>query len=246
MHLSEIVSILEYIAPPENAADFDTHRIGLNLNLDNDIQKIAVALDVTDNVLNIAASLGADLLITHHTLMFHAVHSISKNLAATLQIALNNQISLYSMHTNYDRAQNGINHSLAKRLELKNIKILDIGLIGEVEKCSSEKLAQKVAQKLNTHVIYVGNRNDISKVMVLGGSGFNNNFLEIAIDNKADAYISSELKHDIIRSRGDMVLIDATHYATEIPGMEDLCLQLSQILDLEVIFIDDNPCINII
>lgn len=246
MHLSTVISVLEQIAPPENAAEFDTGRIGLNLNLNNDIQKIAVALDTTDHVLNIAASLDADLLITHHTLIFHAVHSISLNLSTTLKIALDNQISLYSMHTNYDKAVNGINDSLAKRLELKKIEILDTGRIGEVEMCSATDLARIVAAKLKTHVVYVGEKNDIKRVMVLGGSGFNNDFMQIAHDKKVDAYISSELKHDVIRSRGELVLIDATHYATENPGMEDLCLQLSKLLDLEVVFIDDNPHIKVI
>src|SRR6056297_373649 len=103
MELSEIVKILEGIAPPELAEDFDIGRIGLTLDLDNDVKRIAVALDPTKYVLERAAQIGADLLITHHTLIFHSVNLISKELADLLKIALDNGISLYSMHTNYDR-----------------------------------------------------------------------------------------------------------------------------------------------
>lgn len=246
MHLSKIVPVLEKIAPPELAADFDIGRIGLNLDLDNDIKKIAVALDPTDYVLNRASEIDADLLITHHTLIFDPVNSISKNLATSLQIALDNRISLYSMHTNFDRAKGGINDILAKRLGLSNVQELEMGRIGEVPLCSTETLANHVSKSLNTHVLYVGERDDIKRVMVFGGSGFRNEYLEIAKEHGVEAFISSELKHDVIRSREELTLIDATHYATENPGMEELCPRLADLLGLDVEFIHHNPFIRVI
>jgi len=80
MELKKIVEILEEIAPPELAEDFDEGRIGLILNLENDVKKIAVALDANTYVLGKAAEIGADLLITHHTLIFRPVNIISKPL----------------------------------------------------------------------------------------------------------------------------------------------------------------------
>ncbi|MBN2110379.1 MAG: Nif3-like dinuclear metal center hexameric protein [Methanosarcinaceae archaeon] len=243
MKLSDVVSTLEEIAPPELAEDFDTGRIGLNLDLENDVRKIAVALDPTEYVLKRASEIGADLLVTHHPLIFHAVNSISRPLADTLKIALDNGISLYSMHTNYDRAEGGINDVLARRIGLSDIEEIDIGRIGTISPCSAGTFANHVAKSLDTHVLFTGKKEEISKVMVFGGSGFKSEFLKVAKEHNADAYVSAELRHDIIRSWEDILLVDATHYATENPGMEELCPRLEDRLGLDVEFIDHNPFI---
>lgn len=246
MQLSDVIKVLEDIAPPELAEDFDIGRIGLNLDLQNDIRKIAVALDPTEYVLNRAAMIDADMLITHHTLIFHAVHCIDKKLADCLKIALDNEISLYSMHTNFDKAKGGINDALANRLGLSDIKETPIGRVGSIAPCSVETFVNHVSKSLGTHIQFTGNVDEIKKAMVFGGSGFRSEYIETARDFGADAYVSSELKHDIIRSFDDMLLVDATHYATENPGMQDLCPVLAERLGLDVEFIDHDPRIRTI
>lgn len=238
MELIKVVEILEEIAPPELADDFDEGRIGLILNLENSIDRIAVALDSSSYVLKKAAEMRANLLVTHHTLIFHPINKVSKSLAESLRLALDNGISLYSMHTNYDRAEGGINDVLAAKLGLRNIETVEIGRIGEVEPCASAELASHVSETLQTPVIYAGEKEGIRRVMVVGGSGFSTEFLEIARENRVDAFISSELKHNILREYEDLCLIDATHYATENPGMEALCSRLREIPELEVEFIE--------
>ncbi len=245
MKISTILPVLEQIAPLELAEDFDEGKIGAILNLDNNIEKIAVALDPTDYVLNRAADIGADMLITHHTLIFHPITIVTKPLADSLKIALDNNISLYSMHTNYDKVQGGVNDVLADKLGLVNVVELELGRIGEVPTCSTDSFAKHVSKSLDTHVQYVGDRDDISRVMVIGGSGFRPGYLDIARENKVDAFVSGELKHDVIRARGDISLIDATHYATENPAMEHLCKRLLDMLDVDVEFIDHDPFINV-
>lgn len=246
MKLSDVVTVLEEIAPPELAEEFDLGRIGLTLDLDNDVHKIAVALDPTKEVLELAAKSGADLLVTHHTLIFHPLNRIDRTLADILKIAIDNNISLYSMHTNFDKAKGGINDALAKRIGLSNIADIGIGRLGTVNPCSAERFVNHIARSLKTHVVYTGKKEEVSKVMVFGGSGFRDTYLAIAKAHGADAYVSAELKHDIIRSWGDMLLIDAGHYATENPGMQDLCPVLEEKLGLEVEFIEHDPDIRIL
>jgi dinuclear metal center YbgI/SA1388 family protein len=238
MELERVVEILEQIAPLELADDFDGGKIGLILGLENDIKKIAVALDVNLYVLKKAAEMKADLLITHHTLIFYPINKISKSLASSLKLAFEIGISLYTMHTNYDREKEGINGALAAKIGLKNCETADIGRIGEVESCSSAELASYISECLKTPVAYTGQREGIKRVMVIGGSGFKSEFLEIGRANGIDAFISSELKHEVLRAYEDICLIDATHYATESPGMEALCLRLRELLEIEVVFIE--------
>ncbi len=240
MNLKDLIHILESIAPPSLAEDFDTGRIGLVLDRGADVWKIAVALDPTDHVLREAARLGANLLITHHTLIFDPVNLISKRLSDTLKIAIDNDISIYTMHTNYDKAGGGVNDVLAELLGLSNITPLALGRVGEIEPMSTKELAALISEKLDTHVRYVGD-SEISKVMVVGGSGFRREHIDIALEKGADALVSGELRHDALRYAGQLCLFDATHYATEAPAMERLCGRLP----IESIFIDDKPPVRV-
>jgi len=240
MQLKVIIPLLESIAPPTLAEDFDNGRIGLVLDRGNDINKIAVALDPTDLVLKEAARIGADLLITHHTLIFDPVNLISKRLSDTLKIAIDNDISIYTMHTNYDKAEGGVNDVLAGLLGLKNIIPLPLGRIGEIEPMQAPGFASFLAKKLNTHVQYLGD-GGIRKVMVIGGSGFRREYIDIAIENGADALVSGEMRHDAIRYADGLCLFDATHYATEAPAMRKLCNRLPA----ESVFIEDKPPVRI-
>jgi dinuclear metal center YbgI/SA1388 family protein len=236
MNLKEIILLLESIAPPTLAEDFDKGRIGLVLDRRNDIQKIAVALDPTDLVLEESARIGADLLIIHHTLIFDPINFISKRLSDTLKIAIDNDISIYTMHTNFDKADGGVNDVLAELLGLKNIIPLPLGRIGEIEPMETPEFASFIAKKLDTHVQYLGDV-EIRKVVVIGGSGFRREYIDIAIENDADALVSGEMRHDAIRYADGLCLFDATHYATEAPAMRKLC----QRLPVESVFIEDKP-----
>ena len=240
MNLKDLIPLLESIAPPSLAEDFDTGRIGLVLDRGADVRKIAVALDPTDNVLKEAARLGANLLVTHHTLIFDPVNLISKKLSDTLKTAIDNDISIYTMHTNYDKAEGGVNDVLAELLGLNNITPLALGRIGEITPMSAKELAAFVSDKLDTHVQYVGN-SEIRKVMVVGGSGFRREYIDIALEHGADALVSGELRHDAIRYAGELCLFDATHYATEAPAMKRLCEQLP----IESVFIEDKPAVRV-
>lgn len=241
MRLSEIITVLERIAPPELADESDAGRIGLVLDRGNRINKIATSLDVTDYVLEEAARANAGLLVAHHTPIYEPVNRLSKNLADTLKIALDNEISIYVLHTNYDRAQGGVNDVLAALLGLREIRSADMGRIGEVEPTDTAALAEFTARRLGTHIRYAGDH-DIEKVMVLGGSGLRREYIEYALDMGADALVSGELRHDVLPYARDISLIDATHYATENPAMEELTRRLP----IDSVFIDSRPHIRVI
>lgn len=244
MKPEQLIEILEKIAPPELAEDYDRTRIGLVLDLFSDtasVSKIAVCLDVTEKVLRDAAAFGADMLICHHNPLFHPASKISRPLAKRLKIAFENDISIYCMHTNYDRAEGGINDALARELGLTDIERTPSGLCGCIGTMSAVDFAAHVSRKLFTGLTFVGDK-DVSKVMVCGGSGFNSAFLRTAVECGVDAFVSAELKHsDVLRERGDMVLIDAGHYPTENPGMRKLAHDLESICtDVSVLFIEDD------
>ena len=247
MKQEELIQLLEQMAPPDIADSFDEGRIGMIIDLlytkNRQVNKIAVALDVTTAVLKKAAAFEADILICHHTPLFHPVTAIPETLAKRMKIIFDNNISVYAMHTNYDHAEGGVNAVLADMLGLKDQIMTDFGIIGMIEQTPADVFAKNVSDKLNAPLVYAGD-NPIQKVMICGGSCFNRHAMSVAREHKVDAFLSSEMKHsDVLRERGDMTIIDAGHYATENPAMRVLAEKLGKELagQAEVLFIDDDP-----
>ena len=212
---------LKQSLPPHFQKILIMEKSGLFLTEAATSRKIAVALDPTDLVLKEAARMGADLLITHHTLIFDPINLISKRLSDTLKIAIENDISIYTMHTNYDKADGGVNDVLAELLDLNHIINLPLGRIGEIQPMKAHEFASFIARRLDTHVQYKGD-GDVKKVMVVGGSGFRREYIDAAIENGVDALVSGEMRHDAQRYADGLCLFDATHYATEAPWMRNV------------------------
>jgi dinuclear metal center YbgI/SA1388 family protein len=233
MDLDSLIESLEVIAPPELADPIDEGRIGLVSRGRKEVNSIAVALDPTENVIGRAVQSGADILITHHTLIWDPITKIPLRIQRQLSLILKNDLSFYVMHTNYDAAPEGVNDVLAKLVGLQHIRPFGIGRIGTIEPISTVGFVRHVAQKLGTRIQFIGER-IINKVAVIGGGGFD--ATEEAISAGADALLSAELKHAAIRcAEGRLSLIDATHYATEAPAMKALAQRLGGK------FIDDWP-----
>ncbi len=111
-----------------------------------------------------------------------------------------------------------------------------MGRIGEIEPMKAPAFAAFIAKKLDTHVQYKED-GQIKKVMVVGGSGFRREYIDIAFENEVDALVSGEMRHDAIRYAQGLCLFDATHYATEAPAMRKLCERLPE----GSVFIEDKP-----
>jgi dinuclear metal center YbgI/SA1388 family protein len=234
MKLDSLVKQLERIAPLELASPLDEGKIGLILRGSETIDGIAVALDPTLKVIKQAIDNKADILITHHTLIWTPLTNIPANIHKQLKLALENELSLYVLHTNYDVAQGGINDVLADVLALKDVYGIGIARMGNVEPINTADFANFVSKKLRSRVQYIGD-NKIEKVVVVGGSGFGD-VIDAAIESGADALVSAELKHSIMRrAEGQISLIDGTHYGTEAPAMKALAERLN------AEFIDDPP-----
>jgi dinuclear metal center YbgI/SA1388 family protein len=244
MELSELIRTLEEIAPPELAEEMDHGKIGLIVPGTRDIKKVATALDPTPYVIKRAAESKADMLIVHHTLIWNPVATIDRELAGSLKLLLENRMSLYSMHTNFDRAPGGVNDTLAALLGMTSVVSIDLSCAGMVEKQSLSSFAAAAAKALHTDVEVVGDPDkEVRTIVSSAGSGFRE-ALAVAKRLNADVLLSSELKHDVIRDLGDIALIAAPHYFTEAPAMKKLAEQLEAVVPAE--FIDDPPEIRVI
>ena len=124
--LKEIINILEAFAPPHLAESWDN--VGLMIgNMSCDVQKVLCALDLNQEVIEEAIHLGVTCIVTHHPFLFKPIRSIDLESmqGQMIEKLIRHGISVYSMHTNYDITEGGLNDYLANQLGLKHIQILD-------------------------------------------------------------------------------------------------------------------------
>ncbi len=126
MRIKEIIQLIEQVAPLPLQEEFDNS--GLQAGDPNrEITGALLAIDVTENVMDEAISLGCNLVISHHPLAFRPFKSLTgRNYVERCIIkAIKHDIVVYAAHTNLDNAWNGVNFKLAEKLELQNVKILE-------------------------------------------------------------------------------------------------------------------------
>ncbi len=196
-------------------------------SLEKEVNKVLVCLDIDANVIDIAREKNIDLIITHHPVIFNSIKVIEADNIVYKLIQLN--ISVISAHTNIDFARGGINDILGELFEIQNPKTLIsdilntqdkmIGIVGELEKqITAQEMIENIKEKLNINYIKMSNidlEKNIKKIAICGGAG--GDFIENAIKQNCDMYITADLKHNhyIDNIGKDIILIDAGHYNTE-------------------------------
>ena len=230
----DYINALEQIAPPELKESWDN--VGLMVGDEQDrVTGVLFALDMTDEVLKEAQSLGCNLIVTHHPLIFQSLKSITWQRQPKLMQLIRSGMNVYSMHTNLDSAVDGVNAKLAECFDLQDVQVLcsqeetGLGRIGRLpEKMSLEEFLTCVKNVLNVKYIrYVGDlEREIRTVAVLGGAGAD--YLPDAIREGADVLLTSEIKHHIglMAKEEGIALIDAGHFETEVIVLESLLERL--------------------
>lgn len=208
------------IAPFGNALSFDN--VGLLVgNKEREVSKVLLALDITRDVCAEASSLGAELIISHHPIIFKPLKSIQFDSA--LADLVTNKISAICAHTNLDVAPRGVNFQLASKLGLKRLSALTyeeekpMGLVGYLDaEMSATEFVEFVKKSLDCSAVRHTSINDrIKKVAVCSGSG--GSFIGEAHAHSADAFVVGEIKHsDILKANALGVnIIDTGHYKSE-------------------------------
>lgn len=126
MKIKSLIKKLEKNFPKNIAESWDN--VGLLVgNESREITKVQVSLDATEEVIDHAIEVGANLIITHHPIIFSGIKNVtSKNLMGRKLLKLiENKIAVYSMHTNLDSAESGLNQYICEKLGIKTSKILD-------------------------------------------------------------------------------------------------------------------------
>ena len=235
MLCKEIVQVIEAAYPREAALDFDN--VGLLAGrAEKEVKRVYVALDATDAVIDRAVEAGADMLITHHPLIFSPLKKVTDEDFISRRVVklIQNDISYYAMHTNYDVL--GMAKLAEKILDIRNTEVLDItmekdgktegiGRIGELERpMTLEECCVYVKHRLNLGSLKVFGdmQAEVSRLAIFPGSG--KTAVAAAIAKGADVLVTGDIGHhdglDAVEQ--GLCVIDAGHYGTEYIFIEDM------------------------
>jgi len=234
VQINRIINFIEEMAPLETAESYDN--TGLILNAHNrEIERIYLCLDITKRTVNEAISEQADLIISHHPILFDSIQSIDIKTESDTKLInlIKNEISVYSAHTNFDSAHNGLNYYLSKLIGLRitneeitygackdktydNIHLN--GRIGEIEKKSGKLYIEYVLKVLGgIRGRVVGNTEKSVKKIHISTGTYDPKFEELR-KNSIDLIITGEVKyHDLLELRDmDILTLELGHFASEI------------------------------
>lgn len=237
-NVADVVKAMKALAPVELAENWDN--VGLLIgNPEREIHKIIVMLDLDKQGFEEALDVGADMIITHHPVIMTSLTSITDPVILGI---IENKISVCSMHTNLDSADEGVNQVLAETLGLSDIEPIDFdgvfGRTGNVDECTLSELIQSVKLALDVDCVrYVGSkRNIVRKVALLGGAGAD--FIPNAKMAGCDVYITADVKYHQAQMADKLGInvIDAGHFETENPVIYKIARYLRNCFeDAEVI-----------
>ena len=238
--VSEILQYIEVLAPRSMKMDWDN--VGLLCgDPQQEVTKILVALDPFEDVAREAAETDAQLIVTHHPLIFQPAGSVTEetSVGRTIRYLVKHDISAINAHTNLDQAPGGVNDVLAAVLGLTDVEVVapegnDVygrpwGLLrkGHVERQSLIRFLSTVKDHLDCPGLrYVDGGKQVETVAVGGGACASE--LMDACRAGCDTFVTSDVKYNQFWDAYDlhMNLIDAGHFYTENP----VCFRLARSL----------------
>lgn len=220
----DITEAVERIAPLRYKEDYDNPGLQVGF-FDSPVSKVLVCLDVTEAVIDEAISLGCQMIVSHHPLLYRPVGQVSDLdfVQRCIVKAVKNDINIYSAHTNLDNARGGVNWTIGGRIGLQDIEWLSpkdgtcgSGAIGTLaEPMSDEAFALKVKEAFKVeclqHNAFCGR--EIRRVAVCGGSG--SSLLREAVAAGADCYLTGEFHYHDWFGREDILMLHLGHYQSE-------------------------------
>ncbi len=235
----EVMEVLENAYPKHAALEWDN--VGLLVGrTEKEVKKVYIALDATDEVIEEAILSGADMLITHHPLLFSPLKKITDEyfIGSRVVKLLQHDISYYAMHTNYDVL--GMAELSGKLLGLQDVKVFEvtdyennigIGRVGTLEHDMTVRecceLVKQVFQIPNVKV-FGSIKQQVKRVAISPGSG--KKMTTVAVKHGADVLITGDIDHHegIDAVAQGVTIIDAGHYGLEHIFIQDMVKYINE------------------
>lgn len=230
--VKDIYDFVNEIAPFDRQESWDNSGLLVGDSAQQ-VETLAVALDITPEAVHQAEKEGAQLFVSHHPVIFHAQKQFPAQEPAYLLARAG--MSAVCAHTCLDVAQGGVNDVLAEKLGLSAVKPVPFGegapllRIGAVQPMDTPTLAGEVSRRLKAavRVASADAGRLITRVAVCGGAGAD--LMAQAKAAGADAYVTGDANHHefLDALQMELTLLAAGHYETENPVVGVLARRLS-------------------
>ncbi|MBR1575528.1 MAG: Nif3-like dinuclear metal center hexameric protein [Bacteroidales bacterium] len=233
MRVRDVTAALEAFAPLSLQEKWDNSGLSVG-SPDQEVHGILLALDCTPALVDEAAACGADLIVTHHPLIFGGLRQVAPEDPVGLSVikAVRAGIAVYAAHTTADKVPAGVSGAMARRLGLQNLSVLDpegtrflsgseqavgLGIVGDLpEPLDCAAALDRVKAAFGLRLVRCSHFIDapIRRVAVCGGSG--SSLIEAARKAGAQLYLSGDISYHHFFTPEDFVLMDIGHFESEV------------------------------
>lgn len=227
----EIERSIFALAPRALAEDWDN--VGLLCGrADQEVSRVLVALDPFEDVCREAHERGAELIVTHHPLIFTPLRAVTEDdsVGRCVRYLIRHDISAVNAHTNLDCAAGGVNDVLARAIGLSGVQVIgekktdaqgrECGLLraGTVEETPLADFAARVKATLGCPGLRVLDGGKPVRFVAVGGGACGSELSDV-IDAGCDTFVTADVKYNQFAEAHAMGvnLIDAGHFETENP-----------------------------
>ena len=225
MKVKDIIGVIEDFAPLGLQEKWDNSGLCIG-SPEDEVSSVLLGLDCTPELVDEAVACGADMIVTHHPLIFSGLKKISAEdpVGEAVIKAVRAGISIYAAHTSADKVLAGVSGAMAARLGLENVAILDedgegtgLGVVGNLpQPLTASEAVELVKSRFGLKAMRASRPVEgmISRVAMCGGSG--GSLIGAAKASGAQLYISGDISyHNFFTTEGFM-LMDIGHYESEI------------------------------
>ena len=242
--VGDVYRLIDEFAPFSTQDKFDNAGLLVG-SMEDEADRIEVCLDITRQAVEEATAKGAQLIVSHHPVIFHKLSALES--CDPVYLLAKHGISAICAHTNVDMAKNGISDVMLELLGFKGeARVLEpvhsdgtgYGRIVELDiAAEAEELAQRCKKAFGCKVVrYYNSKKNIKVVGVCSGAGGSEEHVAHAAKMGCDALITGDVKHSgfIEAANRGITLIDAGHFHTENIICEPLAAMLRERLDADV------------
>ena len=224
MKVKDIANVIESFAPLSIQENWDNSGLCIG-SPEAEVTSVLLGLDCTPDLVDEAIACGADMIVTHHPLIFSGLKKISPDdpIGETVMKAIAAGISIYAAHTNSDKVLSGVSGAMAARLGLENVRILDedgdgtgLGVVGNLpEPMTSDEIVALVKDRFGLKAMRTSCplEGRISRIAMCGGSG--GSLIGAAMRSGAQLYISGDISYHNFFTRKGFMIMDIGHYESE-------------------------------
>lgn len=228
MTIREVTAALEQFAPLALQEGYDNSGLVVG-DYDRRVRSALLCVDVTDSVLDEARELGAELVISHHPLIFHPLKRFNGRhyVERLVERALREGVALYACHTNLDSAPGGMSYRVAEMLGIGELSLLSrsrgadepvgFGVVGSLPApMAPEAFLRRTMERLSVRCVRHSDfcLPQVGRVALCTGSGAS--LIAAARERGAELYIAADFRYnDFMEGDGRMIVADIGHFESE-------------------------------